>query len=207
MPKFDIAQAQVDTRIVNKLNPIERMEHSSVWGIRRWDNKKDHKEALRADARGEVLGKDYFQYSEKEALDIFGMPQLTRINGNLLLNEGIDEMWTLVAGTGGTAFTNANAYLGVGDSNTAAAASQTGLQASTNKLYKAMDTSYPTYGTSQYATWRSTFESADGNFAWNEYTVANGNSDSADNMNRKVDAQGTKQSGQTWELTLQITLS
>jgi len=37
--------------------------------------------------------------------------------------------------------------------------------------------------------------------------VANGNSDSAVNLNRKVSSQGTKISGQIWELTLEITLS
>lgn len=129
------------------------------------------------------------------------------IHGNLLLNEGINLVWTLVAGGSGTAFNNSNSYLGVGDSSTAESASQTGLQASTNKLYKAMDTGYPTYGTSQKITFRSTFGGSEANFAWNEFTAANGNSDSATNLNRKVSAQGTKTSGQTWQLTLEITLS
>jgi len=127
--------------------------------------------------------------------------------GNLLLNEGIDELWTLVAGTGATKFDNANAYMGVGDSATAADPVQTGLQAATNKFYKAMDASYPTYGASQKATWRSTFASAEANFAWNEITVANGNSDAAKNLNRKVQDMGTKASGSTWVATLEITLS
>jgi hypothetical protein len=126
---------------------------------------------------------------------------------NLLLNEGINELWTLACGTGGTKFDNTNAYIGVGDSNTAADASQTGLQAATNKLYKAMDGGYPTYGTSQKATWRSTFGSDDANFTWNEITVANGGSDSAKNLNRKVQSMGTKASGTTWVATLEITLS
>lgn len=129
------------------------------------------------------------------------------IGENLLLNEGINELWTLAAGTGATKFDASNAYLGVGDDNTAAAAAQTGLQAVTNKAYVAMDGSYPTYGTSQKATWRSTFDGSTANFAWNEFTVANGNSDAAKNLNRLVSAQGTKTSGQVWQLTLEITLS
>lgn len=133
--------------------------------------------------------------------------EVSRFAGNLLLNEGINELLTLACGTGATKFDNANAYIGVGDSNTAAAASQTGLQASTNKTYKAMDTSYPTYGTNQKVTFKSTFGSSDANHAWEEFTVANGNSDSAKNLNRKVSRQGTKSAGQTWELTLEITLS
>jgi hypothetical protein len=129
------------------------------------------------------------------------------LDGNLLLNDGINELWTLVAGGGGTAFNNANSYLGVGDSSTAESATQTGLQAATNKLYKAMDTGYPTYGTSQKITFRSTFGGSDANFAWNEFTAANGNSDAAKNLNRKTSSQGTKTSGQSWQLTLEITLS
>ena len=126
---------------------------------------------------------------------------------NLLLNEGINELWTLVAGTGATKFDNTNAYIGVGDSATAADATQTGLQAATNKVYKAMDASYPTYGSSQKTTWRSTFGSGDANFAWNEITVANGNSDASKNLNRKVQSMGTKAILTTWVATLEITLS
>lgn len=127
--------------------------------------------------------------------------------GNLLLNEGIDELWDLVCGTGSpTTFANANAYIGVGDSATAAAASQTGLQAATNKIYKAMEATYPTT-TSQQAVFKSSFGSSEGNFAWQEWTVANGNSDSAKNLNRKVESLGTKASGTTWTLEVTITLS
>ena len=146
----------------------------------------------------------------KEAKDIpkeLKPYDVVEVEGNVLLNEGINELWTLVAGTGATKFDNANAYMGVGDSATAADATQTGLQAATNKLYKAMDTSYPTYGSSQKATWKSTFGSADANFVWNEITVSNTNADTGKNLNRKVQAMGTKASGSTWVATLEITLT
>lgn len=144
----------------------------------------------------------------QEALKLFGGQYLGKsaFEGNLLLNEGINALWTLVAGGSETAFNNANARLGVGDSSTAEAATQTDLQAATNKTYKAMDASYPTYGTSQKITFRSTFGSGDANYAWNEFTVDNG-SVALKNLNRKVSAQGTKTSGQTWQLSLDITLS
>lgn len=132
---------------------------------------------------------------------------IAEIAGNLLLNEGIGEMIDLFCGLGTpTSFANANAYLGVGDSDTAAGATQTGLQAETNKLYKAMATSYPAR-TDQTVTFRSEFGSSDANFAWKEFTIANGNSDSAKNLNRKVSDQGTKTSGQTWVLELAVTFS
>jgi hypothetical protein len=127
--------------------------------------------------------------------------------GNLLLNEGIDEAWLIICNLGSpTKFDNSHAYIGVGDSNTAAAATQTGLQASSNKLYKGMDASYPTTGT-QKATWKSTFDTGEANFDWNEITVANGNSDSAKNLNRKVQAMGTKGSSVSRVATLDITLA
>ena len=76
--------------------------------------------------------------------------------GNSLLNEGINNMWSLICGDAGAdAYNNANARLGVGDSDTAEAATQTDLQAATNKVYGAMEASFPTYGTSQKADRKS----------------------------------------------------
>lgn len=135
------------------------------------------------------------------------LPCESEIEGNLLLNEGIAELWDLVIASGTpTAFSNANAYIGVGDSSTAAAASQTGLQASTNLAYAAMESGYPSR-TNQTVTWRAVFGTSVANFAWNEFTVANGNSNSGDNLNRVVSAQGTKASGQTWTVDVSIALS
>lgn len=129
------------------------------------------------------------------------------IDGNLLLNEGIAELWDLVIGAGTpTSFANANAYIGVGDSSTAAAASQTGLQASTNLAYVGMESGYPSRS-NQTVTWRAVFGTSTGNFAWQEFTVANGNSNSAYNLNRVVSNQGTKASGQTWTIDVSITIS
>jgi len=193
---------------------------------------------------------------------------------NLLLNEGIDLIWTLVCGGAGTPFDNANARIGVGDggltsltgtltftngsatvtgSSTAfsteiaagdeiqldadgvlyrvksvesdtsltlenlyaetggsgagskTSPTETGL-AGTNKAFKAMDSGYPTYGSSQKAVFRSTFGGTEANFTWNEFTVVNGADDTATNLNRKVQNLGTKASGTTWTLTVEIIL-
>lgn len=159
----------------------EKIEKSSIWRIRKFRNDEDYKRS-----------RPY---------------EVKTFKGNLLLNEGINELWTILCSAGGTKWDSSNAYLGVGDSSAAADAGQIGLQASTNKLYKAMDATYPTYGSNQKATWKATFGSGDANFDWNEFTVSNSNSDAGKNLNRKVSSQGTKQSGQTWELTLQITFS
>jgi len=126
--------------------------------------------------------------------------------GNIALNEGLQLLINLIAGTGtGNPWNATNAYLGVGDGTTTEDATQTGLQG-TNKQYKAMDSGYPTR-TNQTCEWRATFGATDANFAWNEFTVANGNSDTAVNLNRKVVSKGTKASGETWTLSLQITFS
>ena len=134
-----------------------------------------------------------------------------KFHGNCLLNEGINELWSLVAGTGGVKFDAGNAYIGVGDDATAADPTDTALKgaanAGTHKLYVAMDGSYPTYGTSQKTTWRSTFTTAQANFHWQEITVANGDADDHDNLNRKVQDMGTKASGSTWIPTLEVTLT
>ena len=125
---------------------------------------------------------------------------------NLLLNDGINLMLDLLIGAGGTAFTNGNSFIGVGDSTTAAAADQDALQASSNKSFKAMESGYPSVA-AQTVTFRSIWASGDGNFAWNEWTISNSNSDSGTNLNRKVAALGTKAAGSSWTLTVTITVS
>ncbi len=126
--------------------------------------------------------------------------------GNLLLNEGIGTMWDLIIGVAGVIpYNNANSYIGVGDGTALADAAQTGLQG-LNKFYKGMDAGYPSR-TGNTVTWRATFGTAEANFAWNEWTIANGNSDAAMNMNRKVEALGTKPNTQSWQFTVQVTLS
>lgn len=128
------------------------------------------------------------------------------IEGNLLLNEGITSLLTLLIGGSETPFNNGNAHIGVGDGTTAASASQTGL-VGTNKTYAPMDSTYPQVS-GNVVTFRSTFGPDKGNHAWREFTVANGLSDSAKNLNRKVEtALRTKASPDTWVIQLQVTIS
>lgn len=96
-------------------------------------------------------------------------------------------------------------HLGVGDSSTAFAASQTDLQAATNKLRKAMDATYPSGGTN-VITFRSTFGTGDANWAWNEwgtFTAASGGT----MLSRKVESLGTKTNTQTWQFTTTLTFT
>ena len=137
---------------------------------------------------------------------MFGVPQFTTIKGNCLLNEGINELWTILCSASGTKFDNTNAQTGVGDSTVAEAVTQTDLQAATNKAYVGMMAGFPTYGTDQKAIWKSSYDGNTANYAWQEFIVRNGATALKD-ICRKVSAQGTKASGQVWELSIQISLS
>ena len=110
-----------------------------------------------------------------------------------------------IAGTTPTKFDNSNSYIGVGDSTTAFAASQTDLQAATNKLRKAMDATYPSGG-SNVITFRSTFGTSDANYAWQEWGVFNASS-AGTMLSRKVESLGTKTSAQTWQFTATLTFT
>ena len=122
-----------------------------------------------------------------------------------LTNAARDLIAQALIGEAFTSFANANARIGVGDSSAAFAASQTDLQASTNKLRKAMEAAYPTRA-GNALTFRSIFGTSEGNFAWNEWGVFNAAA-AGQMLNRKVESLGTKTSAQTWQLTVDLTLN
>ena len=167
----------------------EKLSYKTLWTIRRY---ADDAAFARGEA-SEVVGSDGQQ-----------LPAVSEIEGNLLLNEGIQLLLDLLIGAGGTAYNNANSYLGVGDSTTAASAGQTDLQAATNKLRKAMDATYPQVSTNT-CVFRSSFGSSDANWAWAEWATFNASS-SGTMLNRKVEALGTKSTG-TWTLTVTLSLA
>jgi len=145
---------------------------------------------------------------EAEFHKLFKPYEVKEMEGNCLLNTGIDEMWDLITGVVsgvGHVFTVAAAYvtIGVGDSATAANATQTDLQAASNKTYKGAEAGYPT-STTQKVTFKSSFGSGDANYAWEEWVVKHATS--AICLNRKVESLGTKSTG-TWTLEVDITLS
>lgn len=133
------------------------------------------------------------------------MEEPSEIEGNLLLEEGITAFLNLLVGNAEAAYSNANANLGVGDSNTAAAATQTDLLG-TSKSYNGMEATYPQIS-GQTVTFRAVFGSSEANHSWQEFTVSNSTDGTGDNLNRKVSNQGTKASGQTWTIDLEITFS
>jgi hypothetical protein len=149
--------------------------------------------------------------------------ETVEIEGNLLMYGGASVQWQTLIGNGtGTAgnaltfFNNANAAIGVGDTATAAAATQTnllGAAAPTNRVRVAMDATYPLHTDgvvvgSASITFRSTFGTSLANFAWNEWGIFNSATDGTGRMlNRKVESLGTKTSSATWVLTITLTLA
>lgn len=122
-----------------------------------------------------------------------------------LVDSGRNHMVQATIGAAVTAFNNANAYLGVGDSTTAHAVGQTDLQAATNKMRKAMDATYPS-GAANVITFRATFGTSDANWAWQEWGTFNASSGGT-MLNRKVESLGTKTSTQTWQFTTTLTFT
>lgn len=121
-----------------------------------------------------------------------------------LTNAARDLIAQALIGEAFTSFANANARIGVGDSSAAFAASQTDLQASTNKLRKAMEAAYPTRA-GNALTFRSIFGTSEANFAWNEWGVFNAAS-AGTMLNRLVASLGTKTSAQSWQFTVTVTV-
>ncbi len=122
-----------------------------------------------------------------------------------LTNAGRDHIAKcLINDSTPTFFDNTNSYLGVGDSTTAFAVTQTDLQAATNKLRKGMETSYPTR-TDNALTFKAVFGDSEANYTWNEWGVFNA-STSGTMLCRKVSNLGTKTTG-SWSLTVVLTVA
>lgn len=147
-------------------------------------------------------------------------PEIVDIPGNLLMYGGASVQWQTLIGNGTTTagqaltyFSNAQAAIGVGDSTTAAVATHTDLQAATNKLRVAMDATFPSHTdatTSGAASivYKSTFGTAQANWAWQEWGIFNSSTAGTGRMlQRKVESLGTKTSASTWALTVTLTLA
>lgn len=121
-----------------------------------------------------------------------------------LTNAFRDFLGEKVTGGTGALYDATTGYLGVGDSTTAFAASQTDLVAATNKLRK--QCSSCSDNGSGVITAVTSFGSAEANYAWQEFALFNASS-AGTMMQRVVSAQGTKTAGQVWQLTETITIS
>lgn len=150
-----------------------------------------------------------------DSTDEADLYETVEIDGNIVTYGGVSALWeSLVGLTTYSYFSNANAAIEVGDSTTAAAATQTALQAATNFLRVGMDSTYPQHtagtgaGANAQIVFRSTFGSAQANFAWNEWGIFNNLTHGSGIMlNRKQEALGTKAVNSTWQLTVTLSIA
>ena len=170
--------------------------------------------------RLEKRSRDLLEYQEKHAgegsaeelrtqfMDEVTPFEVLEWEGNLMMNTGINILLDLLVGGGGAVYSNANAFLGVGNSAAAAAAAQTDLQGG-SKAYVGMNGGFPVVGTTT-VTFQSDFTGAIATWAWEECATFNGNAPPAagsEMLNRKVQPLGTKAAGATWTLSMAITIS
>jgi hypothetical protein len=184
----------------------------------------------RAQAGASVEAYDVMRYRVKWRAELFYGKQwknpdgttnrpdlIAETTGNLLLRGGASLIWETLRGAGTTATTaakkyfNATAALGVGNSTAAAAATQTALQGG-SQSYKALTGGFPTHTTGSTAAtvvdivYKSTWGLSEGNFAWNEFALANKATTANRRLfNRKQQALITKTSAAS--ATLQVTFS
>lgn len=195
------------SRIGAALAQHEPIQWRATWSIHKFDDPTG--------AIGEALksGADLARFAD-------ALTEVVTREGNLLMYGGASCLWECLIGNGTatasqtlTYFDNSNAAVGVGDSSTAAAATQTDLQAASNKDRNAMDSTYPQHTdatTSGAASivFRSSFGTSEANFAWAEWGVFNSPTAATGRMlNRKVESLGTKASGSTWTFTVTLSLA
>lgn len=144
--------------------------------------------------------------------------EVVEFDHNLLMFGGTSNLWqysmgngTVTAGQTLTYLNAASAAIGVGDGTTTAAATHTDLQG-TNKLRKGMNSGYPehTPGTvtgAKTIRYRSTFDTSEANWSWQEAAIFNSSVLSTGRMlNRKVQDMGPKTAASSFQITFDISL-
>jgi len=119
-----------------------------------------------------------------------------------LTNDGAEAIAELLIDTG-TAYTNANAHIGVGNGTITFDKTHSDLQGASNER-GGMDSGYPQIDVAKL-TFRSTFGENSANFDWEEWAVFN-DVTAGTMLNRVVEDNGTKVEGHVWEFTVEITV-
>ena len=179
------------TRIVRRLVREKSLEGRCKITVKKFRGDfKSEEEALKAGVEPYEIQEEVYPW---ELEDVF-------------LNQGINTIWGLVCGDANEApFNSSNAHICVGDGTTAEDATQTSPQG-TNYTYLGMDTDYPQYGSNQKAVFKATADGSTANHGWQEFLVANGSTTGAKHINRKVSDKGTKPSGETWVIQVELSL-
>ena len=205
----DFAAGRDQFAVGGALPLLERPRVRTRWLVERWD----------ADATAWACGRLHLpRPAAADFARLLIQPyEVSEVDGNLVTTAGWTRLCSLMIAGGGQAATNTSARLGAGDGAGTAAAGDTDLSASagsTHRWFQVMDATFPS-ASSNVLTFKATFGTADGNFAWNEFgidigtpTVSSGNTVNATLLNHKTSiAQGTKASGQTWAATATLTFT
>lgn len=197
----------------------DRSFGTTRWTVQRWDEEQTRWAAERLH---DLTGAQYrIDDGHSLAIDprtfyhLRVLPyEISQVVGNLITNAGWTRMMNLFTNQGATqAFDATHCRIGVGNSNTAEAYTDTDLGAaagSANRWFQLVSGA-GTLGT-RTLSFSATFGTSDGNFAWNEFGLdqgtASGNTVTAILFNHKAGiAQGTKASGQTWTATATLTFT
>lgn len=192
---------------------IDRAFGTTHWRVERWDEEQTRWAFRQLDALG-IMPPGWRPDAEAFRRLNIEPYETTELAGNLITNAGWTRLMSLLTNQGATQALDAtHARIGVGNSNTAEAYTDTDLGAaagSANRWFQLVSGA-GTLGTRTLA-FSATFGTSDGNFAWNEFGIdfgtASGNTVTAPLFNHKAGiAQGTKASGQTWTATATITFS
>ena len=113
-----------------------------------------------------------------------------------------DQVSEMSIGESFTAYDSANAYLGVGNSNTAFAASQSDLQGA-NKTRKGMETGFPNRVDANSVEFEALFDENEANYEWREHGLFNAETGGT-MLYREVENLGTKAQGTIWRFTVTV---
>lgn len=148
---------------------------------------------------------EYYHHDPKTGL-ILPEPYAVYEDHNAYVNAGGVLWLNLLIGAGGTVFSAANAYIGVGDSTTANDVTQTDLQASTNKVRTGMDATFPSLS-GQVMTWQATLGPGVAEWGTGLQEAALFNASSSGTMLcRSVANRGPKASMTTLKVQYRITI-
>ena len=124
-----------------------------------------------------------------------------------LVDAGAIEIAKCITGVGVVLYNNANARLGVGDDTTAWAQTHTDLNpvVAGNEQKNSMMATFPTRAAGAM-TFKASFASGEANFDWEEWAIFNTAAADTGMLQRKVENNGTKTSGQVWEFEVVVTV-
>lgn len=127
-----------------------------------------------------------------------------------MTNAGLTDHVKKWIGESTSAFNYSNAHIGIGNSNTGFASSQTDLQGASTKR-KGMESAFPSRdpdsdGSDNKVRFKAIFGTTDANFRWEEWGIFNSSSGGTMHS-REVEYIGEKTNKASWTFSIDITLT